>query len=345
MKKGLLLCVLWVLALVSALPSLAEVTADVAVEAEPMPTALYVGIAQTNLAIRTEMSSEAEAVGYLSKEERVQVVSYEPSWLYVVKGNDEKWVAGYVPRQYVWDLTSRQEDILPYGATPAAYSAVVGEDTPLYLEPSDKGESPFTFTKGARVAILDIQDGWAKVVYLRQYGYFYLGAVEELTPVYDAQTAQSGDLLGAFVSFYSLSTEGLNPNRMINIDVACEYISIELSEGYRFSFNGVAGPYQPRYGYLEAPSFFNGETVPSHGGGTCQVSSTLYNTLLPLGEGITVLYRRAHGPSGAAYLPHGVDAAVGNDTLDLVFRNDYGFAVRIDAVAHDGVLYIALLKA
>ncbi|MBQ3134956.1 MAG: methionine adenosyltransferase domain-containing protein, partial [Oscillospiraceae bacterium] len=37
-----------------------------------------------------------------------------------------------------------------------------------------------------------------------------------------------------------------------------------------------------------------------------------YNALLPLtGRGIDILYRRAHGPSGATYLPHGVDAAVG----------------------------------
>ncbi len=66
--------------------------------------------------------------------------------------------------------------------------------------------------------------------------------------------------------------------------------------------------------------------------------------LLALDEGISVLYRRAHGPSGATYLPHGVDAAVGSDTLDLRFRNDFDFSVRIQAESCGGVLYIAMLK-
>ena len=73
------------------------------------------------------------------------------------------------------------------------------------------------------------------------------------------------------------------------------------------------------------------------------MSSTLYNSILQL-PGITILQRRPHGPSGAAYLPHGVDAAVGNSSLNLRFRNDYPYAIRVDGHCRDGALYIAVYR-
>lgn len=310
----------------------------------PMPEARYVGIAQTNLSIRAEMSKEAAAVGYYSEGDRAYVVDYEPNWLLVVKGDEDSWVCGYVPRHTVSDFTTYKAGELPYGTTPATYSAIIGQDTMLHTEPLEDSEAFFTLTKGTKVAILEIENGWAKVIYWRRYAYFYLDNIESLTPVYGVDTAESGDTISAFISFYNLSPDGLNPNRIINIAKACEYISIPLEPGMEFSFNGIAGPYRYNRGYLDGMSYFEGEAVPSVGGGTCQVSSTLYNVLLPLEEGITIVHRRAHGPAGASYLPHGVDAAVGNVTLDLIFRNDYDFPVRIEASSQDGVLYIAMLR-
>ena len=70
--------------------------------------------------------------------------------------------------------------------------------------------------------------------------------------------------------------------------------------------------YQNLYGVKKSYLLINGTSVPGYGGGTCQVSSTLYNALLQL-PGIEILQRRPHGPDGAKYLPHGVDAAVGSD--------------------------------
>lgn len=342
MKKGILLLWLGLLCLAGTL-GLAE---EISAAAGPMPQAKYAGIAQSNLVIRVEPSYDAASVGQLFIDEKTYVVDYLPGWLYVVKGDADSWVAGYVPRHRVYSVKTIEEgaDIPLYGSTPSAYTATIARDTPLYLSPGDE-EHVFLLTKGMRVAILQIDDGWAQVVYLREYTYFYLDDVEDLTPVYDADSAQSGDSLGAFISFYTTVTTGLNPNRMVNIALACERISNEMEPGFAFSFNSIGGPYQGKYGYLEAPSFVDGLTVPSFGGGTCQVSSTLYNVLLPLNDGITVTYRRAHGPGGAAYLPHGVDAAVGNETIDLCFRNDYPFSVRIDASCQDGVLFIALKKA
>lgn len=84
--------------------------------------------------------------------------------------------------------------------------------------------------------------------------------------------------------------------------------------------------------------------MPGYGGGTCQVSSTLYNALLQLPK-VEILQRRPHGPDGARYLPHGVDAAVGNNSLNLRFRNNYDFPIRIEGhSSSDGALLMLVYK-
>ena len=88
----------------------------------------------------------------------------------------------------------------------------------------------------------------------------------------------------------------------------------------------------------------DGGTVAGYGGGTCQVSTTLYNVLLQIPDTVTVLYRRPHGPGGASYAPHGVDAAVGTDFLDLRFCNSANFPVTIESTVQNGALCICVRK-
>lgn len=310
------------------------------------PSPLYLGVAAQNTSVRTEMSREAEALAQIPEGSTVEVLAYEPSWLLVVYGGADSWVIGYVLRHTVYDVQAIAVDTPAYGSTPARYTCVLSRSAKLYDTPSEKGEYLMLLAEGTKLAVLRIEDGWAEVIYRRQLAYFYLDAADALEPVYDLDTAGEGDTIAAFVSFFSTSLEGLNANRIHNIELACEFISMSLAPGESFSMNGIAGPYRQTRGYLEAPSFVDGETVPSYGGGTCQVSSTLYNVLLPIkgSNMVEILYRVAHGPSGAVYLPHGVDAACGNTTIDLRFRNDFPFSVRIEAEATEGVLYIALCK-
>ena len=79
--------------------------------------------------------------------------------------------------------------------------------------------------------------------------------------------------------------------------------------------------------------------------------STLYNALLQLPEGISIIYRHTHGPSGATYAPHGVDAAVGRSSptsgtikLNLEFQNTFDFPITIDCTVQNGALCIAIRK-
>lgn len=335
MKKILLTALLLLLAALAA--------ASLADKGE-MPVARYTGITQSAVFIRKERSTEAEQVGHINSGSKIQIVDYDPEWVTVVKGTEKDWVSGYVLRRTISDVKQLEGAELPYGATPAKYTATIAKDTYLYVEPDKNSEAFFTLTKGTKVAILGIEDGWARVIYWRLYGYFYMGDVTDLIPVYRARTAQTGDVIAAFISFYNMSEEEINLNRMENIRTACEYISITIDPGMTFSFDEIAGPYRGNRGYLQALSLFEGEVVPSSGGGVCQVSSTLYNVLIALPEGMEIIYRRAHGPAGASYLPHGVDAAVGSDSLNLIFKNTFEFPVVVETAVQDGVLYISFRK-
>ena len=112
--------------------------------------------------------------------------------------------------------------------------------------------------------------------------------------------------------------------------------------GETLNFNGSVGPFTRGNGFMEAPVLIDGETKMGYGGGSCQVSSTLYNTVLQL-QGVTILERHAHGASGAAYLPHGMDASSG--ALNFRIENDFGFPIRIEGSCHDLALTILIYRA
>jgi len=333
------------LALVSISAGLRPIAAN-ATNTEPMPQAKYIGIAQTNLFIRVERSTDASTVGHFTNGSKISIIDYDPEWLTVVSGTEKQWVSGFVLRKYVADIRQQEGTHLPYGTTPAKYIGTIGRATELFVEPDDKSDAFFHLTEGTRVAILEIENGWAKVIYWRLYGYFHMSSVVDLCPVYAADSAASGDFISGFMSFYNMSEEDINQNRISNIKLACDYISIMMPPGFEFSFDEIAGPYRGERGYLEGLSFYEGEVVPSTGGGVCQVSSTLYNVLLALPDGIRVTHRRAHGPSGVQYLPHGVDAAVGNIStgINLVFQNAFSFPIEIETRVQDGALFIAFRK-
>lgn len=306
-------------------------------------TPVYQGASSTTLYIRQSPSMEAERAGaYYNKDEAVTILSYDLEWMYVVKNG----VYGYVPRRLV-DVTKKLNvDAPPYGVLAIRHVATVAREAPMYAAPSADSNTLVNLPDGARVAVVSIQDGWVKMLYNRQYGYVHASHIKELEPVArDAEKAGRGALLAAFQTVYNTTQSELNLGRMNNIAVAAEYMDGQMIEpGKAVSFNEWIGPYSFKRGFMTAPVLINGTSMPGTGGGTCQVSTTLYNALLEL-RGISILQRRAHGPSGAAYVPHGTDAAVGNDSLDLVFRNDFNFSLEMRTWVGDGILFISIYKS
>ena len=98
-----------------------------------------------------------------------------------------------------------------------------------------------------------------------------------------------------------------------------------------FSFTEAVAPFTAENGYYLAGAYSAGKNVDSMGGGICQVSSTLYNTVLR--SELTVVERTNHMMT-VGYVPLGADATIAEPTIDFKFRNDYDYPVYIEAYTY-----------
>ena len=137
----------------------------------------------------------------------------------------------------------------------------------------------------------------------------------------------ASQLLARFETRFSRS--GSQARRAKNIEVASSRLDgLVLVPGELYSFNAIVGPRTIENGFHKAFEIFRGEMVEGVGGGTCQVSSTLYAATY-LG-GLDVIERLPHSRP-LAYISIGLDATVVYPVVDFKFRNPYDFPVVVHA--------------
>lgn len=311
-------------------------------DANGKPAILYTGITKSQLTMRSLPDKDSAGLGSLHERSIVQIFGFDQTWLFC--WSDEVGIY-YIGRHLVDSITPLTADTPSYGVIPNRFVARASVDTALFAERDKSTAVVFEIPQGTRLSFWMISDGWAIVPYRRLVGYIWLGDLCDLTPVApDTDYAREGDIISAFTSFYSTKETELNIGRMENIRVGCGYISQTYLPGQEFNFNQIAGPYRMSRGYLPSPVLIDGETTAGYGGGTCQVSTTLYNALLQIPHGIEIVWRRPHGPGGASYAPHGVDAAVGATNLNLIFKNVFPFPITLDCTAQSGSLCVCIRK-
>lgn len=128
------------------------------------------------------------------------------------------------------------------------------------------------------------------------------------------------EVIGFGESWYDHSI----PNRVYNVDIATNHITNHIVKpGEEFSFNRAIGEVSDRTGYRNAYIIEGGQTKLAPGGGVCQVSSTLFRSLLNAGVKIT---RRLPHAYRVSYYEignePGFDATVYSGETDLRFVND-----------------------
>ena len=275
--------------------------------------------------------------------ERGEILHLDPMWAIV--RYDGK--IGYVKRHRIHTVEAVDPvNTPPYGVQKPQYVATTASDAEVHVSMSHDDICWVVLKPGTKLTVWKIVDGWAVVTYWRTYAYIDINDLTDLVRVSPTDTALSDDTpIAAYTSFYKMVDTEKNANRMVNIDVGIQRMSVVLQPGESYNCNQQMGPYAPENGYLIAGTLAEGESSEGYGGGTCQVSSTIYNALLQL-PGVKILQRRPHGENGAPYLPHGVDAAVGNDSLNLRFRNDYDFPIRLEGhTNYDGALCWLIYRA
>ncbi len=144
-------------------------------------------------------------------------------------------------------------------------------------------------------------------------------------------------LMASYTTYFDTS----NVNRTYNVNVAADALDNSLVKpGDIFSFNQVVGPRSQEAGYKEALVIEQNKFTPGIGGGVCQVSSTLYNSVLL--AGLQIVERSNHSLP-VTYVPLGRDATVAYGFYDLRFRNNTGGYLYIKTRAGGGALTIAIL--
>lgn len=130
-------------------------------------------------------------------------------------------------------------------------------------------------------------------------------------------------LLGTYTTKFDSSVSG----RTTNIKLATSRTSdVLLMPGDTFSYNEHTQMRTVQNGYKNAPVIVQGVVQEGVGGGVCQVSSTLFNTVLY--SGLEIVSTQNHSiPS--SYVEKGRDAMVNDGGTDFVFKNSLNYPVYI----------------
>ena len=132
-----------------------------------------------------------------------------------------------------------------------------------------------------------------------------------------------------------------NEKRNINLDLACKAINgTVLDPGEEFDFNTIVGKRTKERGYQYAPAYSSGKTVPTLGGGICQVSSTIYYCCLI--ADLEIVNRLPHSYV-SSYMPLGMDATVSWGGPEFTFRNNTNYPIRIETWVADGYVHCKLV--
>lgn len=155
-----------------------------------------------------------------------------------------------------------------------------------------------------------------------------VSAVKEATVTSEALT-QVKDVLGTFTTKFESGND-----RAKNIALAASRINgTVLMPGEEMSASDSMGERSKENGYLPAGTYLNGEVVDGVGGGVCQVSTTLYNTVL--NAELEVTERSPHSMT-VSYVPAAKDAAIAAGYKDLKFKNNTNTPIYIEGYTSGG---------
>lgn len=150
---------------------------------------------------------------------------------------------------------------------------------------------------------------------------------------------QNGTLLGTYSTNYDAGIA-----RATNVNVAVSRINgVTIQPGAEFSFNATILPRTAENGYVPAPVISGRRYTMGTGGGICQVSSTLYASMLT--AGLAATERHPHSLR-VGYIPEGMDATISGNKKDLKFVNTFDSAIQIQATTNDnsGTITVNIVK-
>lgn len=133
------------------------------------------------------------------------------------------------------------------------------------------------------------------------------------------------------MSTYSTNFGSSSAERAKNLEVVTSLINgMVLMPGETFSYSEISQ--KGRGQYLDAAVYINNKVEQAEAGGICQVSSTLYNSVMR--ANIPSVERTNHSLP-VSYVPLGLDATVSWGYLDYKFTNIYDFPIYIEGIIYN----------
>lgn len=148
------------------------------------------------------------------------------------------------------------------------------------------------------------------------------------------------DIFQYQIATFTTKYDVKNTDRSVNLELAASKINETIiPSGEEFSYNKTVGARTIAAGYKEAKVYENGQIVDGLGGGICQISSTLYNTVMFANLEVTQRYNHQFTTS---YVQAGRDATVAYGSKDLKFKNTRSYPIKIKASVSDGIVRISI---
>ena len=146
--------------------------------------------------------------------------------------------------------------------------------------------------------------------------------IKEIKPVVTVSNEELKNKgITSLISTGETNFAGSPRNRRNNIRVGLDKFNGQLIAPNDESGAGkILGRVDGSTGYLKELVIKGNKTIPEYGGGLCQVSTTVYRSLLFAGLPIT--QRRNHSYAVSYYDPQGLDATIYPPSVDLKFKND-----------------------
>lgn len=165
-------------------------------------------------------------------------------------------------------------------------------------------------------------------------------AVRARVTLDDLARVEVDKVLSTFETTYA--TFGTGVGRSANIVRAASLIDgTILPAGEVMSFNDLVGPRTLERGFAFAPEIQGDELTTGVGGGTCQVSTTLYAAAV---FGALEIPDRKNHSRVSSYAKLGLDATVSYPTVDLKIRNPFPYAIMLHAFTpKPGVIKVEIL--
>ncbi|MFA5358215.1 MAG: VanW family protein [Patescibacteria group bacterium] len=147
----------------------------------------------------------------------------------------------------------------------------------------------------------------------------------------DVATADVNDLgIKEIIGVGKSDFSGSPSNRRHNIATGSSALNgVLIKPGENFSLITALGPVEKETGYLPELVIKGNKTVPEYGGGLCQIGTTVFRAALD--SGLPILERAAHSYRVSYYEPAGMDATIYIPHPDVVFTNDTGNHILIQA--------------